>query len=413
MSEPRARRYVVPGRIELVGKHVDYAGGRSLTCAVDRAITVDARPLDEPVIRVRQQSQRGAVEVALLPGVERTRRSARWSSYVVAVARRFARDFPDALRGVELLVASDLPRSAGLSSSSAFVVAIATALMDANSMEDDPVGRAIFADPLARAEYFGAMETGASYGDFAGDAGVGVRGGAQDHVAIVCARAESVGQFAYLPARLERRIPWPAEYSIAVGVSGITATKTGNARARYNRVADSTRALVRAWNEATGRADVTLADALASAPGAGERLHRLAEQGAEEFDGDYLGPRFAQFREEVEVIVPGVGDAMRDGDLAALGALVDRSMAMAEQALSNQVPETSFLARAAREGGAVAASAFGAGFGGAVWAMVRTADADAFVAAWRAAYADAFPRRAARAHWLVTRPGGPARAETL
>ena len=413
MSEPRARRYVVPGRIELVGKHVDYAGGRSLTCAVDRAITVDARPLDEPVIRVRQQSQRGAVEVALLPGVERTRRSARWSSYVVAVARRFARDFPDALRGVELLVASDLPRSAGLSSSSAFVVAIATALMDANSMEDDPAGRAIFADPLARAEYFGAMETGAPYADFPGDAGVGVRGGAQDHVAIVCARAESVGQFAYLPARLERRIPWPAEYSIAVGVSGITATKTGNARARYNRVADSTRALVRAWNEATGRADVTLADALASAPDAGERLHRLAEQGAEEFDGDYLGPRFAQFREEVEVIVPGVGDAMRDGDLAALGALVDRSMAMAEQALRNQVPETSFLARAAREGGAVAASAFGAGFGGAVWAMVRTADADAFVAAWRAAYADAFPRRAARAHWLVTRPGGPARAETL
>jgi len=413
VSEPRARRYVVPGRIELVGKHVDYAGGRSLTCAVDRAITVDARPLDEPVIRVRQQSQRGAVEVALLPGVERTRRSARWSSYVVAVARRFARDFPDALRGVELLVASDLPRSAGLSSSSAFVVAIATALMDANSMEDDPAGRAIFADPLARAEYFGAMETGAPYADFPGDAGVGVRGGAQDHVAIVCARAESVGQFAYLPARLERRIPWPAEYSIAVGVSGITATKTGNARARYNRVADSTRALVRAWNEATGRADVTLADALASAPDAGERLHRLAEQGAEEFDGDYLGPRFAQFREEVEVIVPGVGDAMRDGDLAALGAFVDRSMAMAEQALSNQVPETSFLARAAREGGAVAASAFGAGFGGAVWAMVRTADADAFVAAWRAAYADAFPRRAARAHWLVTRPGGPARAETL
>ena len=413
MSEPRARRYVVPGRIELVGKHVDYAGGRSLTCAVDRAITVDARPLDEPVILVRQQSQRVAVEVALLPGVERTRRTAHWSSYVVAVARRFARDFPDALRGVELLVASDLPRSAGLSSSSAFVVAIATALMDANSMEDDPAGRAIFADPLARAEYFGAMETGAPYADFPGDAGVGVRGGAQDHVAIVCARAESVGQFAYLPARLERRIPWPAEYSIAVGVSGITATKTGNARARYNRVADSTRALVRAWNEATGRADVTLADALARAPDAGERLHRLAEQGAEEFDGDYLGPRFAQFREEVEVIVPGVGDAMRDGDLAALGALVDRSMAMAEQALRNQVPETSFLARAAREGGAVAASAFGAGFGGAVWAMVRTADADAFVAAWRAAYADAFPRRAARAHWLVTRPGGPARAETL
>jgi galactokinase len=109
--------------------------------------------------------------------------------------------------------------------------------------------------------------------------------------------------------------------------------------------------------------------------------------------------------------VPGVGDSLRDGDFTALGALVDRSMAMAEYALRNQVAETSFLAREARERGAVAASAFGAGFGGAVWAMVQTADADAFVEAWRAAYADAFPHRAGRAQWLVTRPGGPARAE--
>ena len=411
MNEAPSRRYVVPGRIELVGKHVDYAGGRSLTCAVDRAITVEARPLDEPVIRVRELSRRGAVQVALLPGVERPRRAARWSSYVIAVARRFARDFPDALRGVELRVSSDLPRSAGLSSSSAFVVAIATALADANHMEDDSHWRAVVGDPLARAEYFGAMETGAAFADFPGDAGVGVRGGAQDHVAIVCAREGSVGQFSYRPARLERRVPWPAGYSIAVGVSGVTATKTGNARARYNRVADSTRALVRAWNAASGREDATLADALASTPDAGDRLQRLAEQGVEEFDGDYLGPRFAQFREEVEVIVPGVGDSLRDGDLAALGALVDRSMAMAEYALRNQVPETSFLARAAREGGAVAASAFGAGFGGAVWAMVPAADADAFVEAWRTSYAESFPRRAERAQWLVTRPGGPARVE--
>jgi galactokinase len=196
-----------------------------------------------------------------------------------------------------------------------------------------------------------------------------------------------------------------------VGVSGVTATKTGNARARYNRVADSTRALVRAWNAATGRTDDTLAAALASAPDAGDRLSRLAERGAEEFAGEYLGPRFAQFREEVEVVVPGVGDALRDRDLTALGALVDRSMAMAEQALRNQVPETSFLARSARERGAVAASAFGAGFGGAVWAMVRTSDADAFVDAWRAGYLATFPHRTEHALWLVTRPGGPARAE--
>jgi galactokinase len=409
VNEGSTRRYVVPGRVELVGKHVDYAGGRSLTCAVDRAITADASPLDEPLIRVRDASRRGIVQVPLLAGVERTHGTPRWGSYVVAVARRFARDFPNARIGVDLRLKSTLPASAGLSSSSAFVVAVATALANANHMEDDRGWRAIVGDPLARAEYFGAMETGASYGDFPGDAGVGVRGGAQDHVAIVCAHAEQVGQFSYRPARIERYVPWPAEYSIAIGVSGVTATKTGNARARYNRVADSTRALLRAWNAKTGRADDTLADALRSAPDAGDHLARLAGQGVEDFPGDYLGPRFAQFREEIEVIVPGVGDAFRSGDLAALGALVDRSMAMAERALRNQVPETSFLTRAARDRGAAAASAFGAGFGGAVWTMIETATADVFLDGWRAAYVEAFPERREKSQWLVTRPGGPAR----
>ena len=411
MNARAPRRYVVPGRVELVGKHVDYAGGRSLTCAVDRAITVHARAIDAPVIRVRDRPRRGVVEVPLVADVERAKRSPRWSSYVVAVARRFARDFPHARRGVELDVGSTLPPSAGLSSSSAFVVAVATALFDANHLENDRGARAIVGDPLARAEYIGAMETGAPYGDFPGDDGVGVRGGAQDHVAIVCAEEESVGQFSYRPARLERRVPRPSEYSIAIGVSGVTATKTGNARARYNRVADSTRALLRAWNASAGRADDTLAGALASAPDAAARLSRLAEQGVEQFDGAYLGPRFAQFREEVEVVVPGVGDALRDLDVAALGALVDRSMAMADGALRNQVGETSHLARTARVHGAVAASAFGAGFGGAVWAMVRTSDSEAFVDAWRAEYLTTFPHRAEHALWLVTRPGGPAREE--
>jgi galactokinase len=121
MTAGEPRRYVVPGRVELVGKHVDYAGGRSLTCAVDRNLTVHARALDEAMIRVRDRARRGAVEVPLVADVERVKGTPRWSSYVVAVARRFARDFPRARSGVELEIASTLPPSAGLSSSSAFV----------------------------------------------------------------------------------------------------------------------------------------------------------------------------------------------------------------------------------------------------------------------------------------------------
>jgi galactokinase len=119
--------------------------------------------------------------------------------------------------------------------------------------------------------------------------------------------------------------------------------------------------------------------------------------------------RREQFREETEVIVPGAGDAIRDRDWARLGTLVDRSQALAESVLRNQVPETVHLARAARTHGAVAASAFGAGFGGAVWAMIPRAEADRFLSAWRADYERAFPARRSRAKWSITRPAGPAR----
>ena len=57
------------------------------------------------------------------------------------------------------------------------------------------------------------------------------------------------------------------------------------------------------------------------------------------------------------------------GDLDAFGALVDRSQALAESLLGNQVLQTIHLASSARQLGAVAASAFGAGFGGSVSAL--------------------------------------------
>ena len=59
MTPSVIRRYVVPGRVELVGKHVDYAGGRSLTCAVDLALHIDAETLSEPVLRVDAGPERG------------------------------------------------------------------------------------------------------------------------------------------------------------------------------------------------------------------------------------------------------------------------------------------------------------------------------------------------------------------
>jgi galactokinase len=367
--------YIVPGRVELVGKHVDYAGGRSLTCATRASVVAHATFVAEPVLRVRDATNRGEVNVPLTGNA--AWRGAPWGAYVAAVARRLARDFPRARCGADVVIRSDLPASAGLSSSSALVVTFAMALIDANHLDDDETWRATVPTTIARAEYFAAMETGAPYGPFPGDAGVGVRGGAQDHVAIVCAREGEVGQFRYLPPVLEQYVPWPGEYVLAIGVSGVHAAKGGNARAAYNRLADAMRS--------------------------------VAARGVQESPPDELTERVAQFREETDVIVPGVAAALRDRSFGTLGALVDRSQQLAERVLGNQVGETMFLARSARENGAAAASAFGAGFGGAVWAMVKRVDADRFVKAWRTAYTRAFPARTGRARWIVTVPAAAAR----
>ena len=56
----------------------------------------------------------------------------------------------------------------------------------------------------------------------------------------------------------------------------------------------------------------------------------------------------------------------------------------------------------------MAASAFGAGFGGAVWAMIGRESAERVVADWKAAYVERFPAREARSRFMITMPGGPA-----
>jgi galactokinase len=53
----------------------------------------------------------------------------------------------------------------------------------------------------------------------------------------------------------------------------------------------------------------------------------------------------------------------------------------------------------------VAASAFGAGFGGSVWALVQTDAVSGFVERWRRGYEARFPQAAARGAFLTTRPG--------
>jgi len=160
------------------------------------------------------------------------------------------------------------------------------------------------------------------------------------------------------------------------------------------------------WNGATGRVEPHLAGVIASGPDASGRLRKvLQESGDEEYDCGELLQRFEHFVAESEQIVPAAGDALAGSDLAEFGRQVLRSQELAERLLGNQVAEMVFLARSARELGAVAASAFGAGFGGGVWALTRSEEGEELLAEWSALYKSKFPEAGANAQLLLTRPG--------
>src|SRR5690606_8789921 len=170
-----ARSWFVPGRIEVFGKHVDYAGGRSLLAAVDRGFHVLARPRSDNRVHLvdarSRQAFAGSLDAALpqQPGT--------WSDYPITVLRRIARDFPAARKGMDAVIMSTLPSAAGLSSSSALVIATFLPLVAFNALEQDLRFQEHCTPGPRLADYLGAVENGRAFGPFDADFGVGTQGG--------------------------------------------------------------------------------------------------------------------------------------------------------------------------------------------------------------------------------------------
>ena len=128
-----------------------------------------------------------------------------------------------------------------------------------------------------------------------------------------------------------------------------------------------------------------------------------------DFSADALERRLAHFVRENGRVMPAL-EAFASADREKLGELTAGSQADAESLLGNQVPETSALAAMAREAGAFAASSFGAGFGGSVWALAGASDAAEIASRWQRSYAERFPSLAAAAVPAILRPGTAALA---
>lgn len=393
----------VPGRIEVLGKHTDYAGGRSLLAAVERGFCVSSAPRSDASVRLIDVGRGDTVTLSLDPS-DAAGTSPHWAIYPTAVVRRLARDFAPPFRGADIAFISDLPPSSGLSSSSALLIATFEALRLTNDLDARADFRSAMPDVLDVAGYLGSVESGRPFRGFPGEAGVGTAGGSQDHTAILASEAGHIRQFGYAPARLEGTVPLPADLTFVIGMSGVVAQKTVGAREAFNRAAALSRVLIERWRAVTGRDDATLYEALASGPGAHSQLRdALRSAPAEGFASADLEARLDQFVDETLVLIPAAFGALSSGDLAAFGRAVDRSQRGAEFGLRNQVPETIHLARLARSLGAHAASAFGAGFGGSVWAMVSRGSAEAFRVEWEREYRAHHDHKAAT--FFVTEAG--------
>lgn len=397
----------VPGRIEILGKHTDYAGGRSMVVATEQGFSVAATPRPDKQLVVLDAVRGESAQFALGPDLAPT--LGHWSNYPMTVARRLARNFPPSLQGATIAFASDLPLAAGMSSSSALVVAVFLVLAEINRLYQRAEFCTVICSRTDLAHYLGTIENGQTFGSLRGDRGVGTFGGSEDHTAMLCAKPGQVSQFAYCPTRLERVIPLPSGYVLAVGVSGVVAEKTGSAMDKYNAASRRASELARIWRQETGLDTPHLASVLASRAQAASHLANLLTNASPAPpDLQALLDRLNHFALENEEIIPQAGDALAAGDLETFGHWVDRSQEAAERLLGNQIPETSDLARLARTSGALAASAFGAGFGGSVWALIPAHSATRFVTAWAEAYRTKYPHRAPDAKFFLTAPGRPA-----
>jgi galactokinase len=367
-TQPRHMSWV-PGRLEVFGKHTDYAGGRTLVAAVPRGIAIVCGPRSDRIVRVIDA--RNGESISISPVADT--RSTGWRRYAEVVARRLASNFPSAPLAADIVFASDLPRASGMSSSSALIVGIAAALVKLADLESRAEWGANIGGPLGAAAYYACIENGHRFEALDGDAGVGTHGGSEDHTAILCGKPDRLSAYAFAPIRHIADVEVPPQWQLVIASSGVKAEKTGAAQQAYNRLARGVEILLALWNRHESACQ-SLATAMVSHASAPDRLREIV-RGTEVADWTTgaLQRRLEHFLREDSRVAAAL-HAFRSADRSGVSTLAAESQDDAETLIENQVPETVTLVRSARAAGAFAACSFGAGFGGSVWAL---ADCDA------------------------------------
>jgi galactokinase len=149
--EPRIFR--APGRVNLIGEHTDYNDGYVLPLAIERETLVAISPRADRTVRVLSLNLQEEREFDLDAPAEPRRGI--WLDYVEGVARVLeARG--TRLSGADVVLASDVPVGAGLSSSAALEISAGLAFVSIAGAEVDGVALAL-AGQQAEHEYVGTM----------------------------------------------------------------------------------------------------------------------------------------------------------------------------------------------------------------------------------------------------------------
>jgi galactokinase len=146
-----ARLFRAPGRVNLIGEHTDYNDGFVLPMAIDRETVVAAAARQDKLVRVHALDMNEQAQFDL--SVAGERRRGIWLDYVEGIARILQERGAD-LRGAEMMIRSDVPVGAGLSSSAALEVSVGFALLSLSGLEIDLTALALAAQRTEH-EYVG------------------------------------------------------------------------------------------------------------------------------------------------------------------------------------------------------------------------------------------------------------------
>ncbi|MET1004499.1 MAG: galactokinase [Propionibacteriaceae bacterium] len=322
-----------PGRVNLIGEHTDYNDGFVMPFALAQSVTMAAAPRSDGTWSVTSLNQ-GTTETFtsddLKPGMSG------WQAYVAGVVWAL-HEAGHSVSGADLVLTSDVPVGAGLSSSAALECATLATLADLDDLEIEPLERAKLARRCEN-EFVGAptglMDQAASTLCIA------------DHALFFDCRSF---EFQQVPLGLAQ-----AGLEILVLDTNTPHALVDSEYAARRKTCEEAASLL----GVTALRDVDhLDDALAQLPD--EVMRRRVR---------HVVTEDARVLQAVQTLASG-----RFTDLAPL---LDASHASMRDDFEITVPTVDLAVEAAREAGALGARMTGGGFGGCIIALVGSGQSD-------------------------------------